>query len=81
MKEHKKVNITALKEALMLHTKRSEEKNEEDYNTLWYGFRKYCKRNPGIISRVTLKDIENRGWMSVEQAQIFCEYAGIRCPK
>ena len=81
MKEHKKVNITALKEALMLHTKRSDVQNEKDYNTLWYGFRKYCKRHPGIISRVTLRDIENRGWMSIEQAEIFCEYAGIRCTK
>lgn len=81
MKKCNRVNISALKEVLMLHTKRSEEKNEEDYNTLWYGFRKYCKRHPGIISRVTLKDIEDRGWMSVEQAKIFCEYAGIRCPK
>lgn len=81
MKDGKKVYISALKEVLMLHTKRSEEQNENDYNTLWYGFRKYCKRNPGIISRHTLKVIEDRGWMSIEQAQLFCEYAGIRCPK
>ena len=77
MKEDKKVTIDALKEALMLHTKQSEEKNEEDYNTLWYGFRKHCKRNPGILTRPTLRDIEKRGWMSVDQAKIFCAYAGI----
>ena len=81
MKECKKVTITALKETLMLRTGRSVEKNEEDYNTLWYGFRKYCKRHPNIITRVTLKNIEKRGWMTVEQAKIFCEYTEIRCPK
>ncbi len=81
MNEHKKVTISALKEVLMLHTNHDVVRNEEDYDTLWYGFRKYCKRHPGIISHVTLRDIEDRGWMSVEQAQTFCEYAGIRCPK
>ena len=81
MKDENKVYISALREALKLYTGRSVEKNEEDYNTLWYGFRKYCKRNPGIITRHTLKGIENRGWMSIDQAKIFCEYAGIRCPK
>ena len=81
MKEDKKVTIDALKQALMLYTGRSVEKNEEDFNTLWYGFRKYCKRNPGIISRHTLRTIENRGWLSVPQAQEFCDYAGIQCPQ
>lgn len=80
MKEEKKVTIGALKRALMRYTKRSGEKNEEDYNTIWYGFRKFCKRNPNIISRHTLRDIENRGWLSVPQAQKFCDYAGIPCP-
>ena len=81
MKDGKKVYISALKEALMLYTGRSVEKNEEDYNTLWYGFRKFCKRNPNIISRHTLREIENRGWLSVPQAQKFCDYTGIPCPQ
>ena len=81
MKECKKVTISALKETLMLRNGQSEEKNEEGFNTLWYGFRKCCKRHPDIISRPTLREIEKRGWMSVDQAKIFCAYAGIRCPK
>ena len=81
MTECKKVTIPVLKDVLRLHTGRILTQNEEDYNTLWYGFRKYCKRNPGIISRHTLKAIEKRGWMTIDQAKIFCEYAGIRCPK
>ena len=81
MNAYKKVTIPVLKDVLRWHTNRLSIQNEEDYNTLWYGFRKYCKRHPGIISRHTLKDIEDRGWMSIDQAQIFCEYAGIRCPK
>ena len=81
MTECKKVTIPVLKDVLRLHTGRILVQNEEDYNTLWYGFRKYCKRHPGIITRPTLKTIEDRGWMTIDQAKIFCEYAGIRCPK
>ena len=80
MKEEKKVTIDALKQALMRYTGRRPSHTDEDFNTLWYGFRKFCKRNKGIISRHTLREIENRGWLSVPQAQKFCDYAGIPCP-
>ena len=74
MKEH--VCIDEIKTEILKYTGRSEAHMNGDFETLWYGFRKYCKRNK-CLSRQTLATIRRRKWMSVVQAQKFYDYAGI----
>lgn len=46
---------------------------DEAFDELWYGFRRYCIRHD-IFSAPKLTDIYQRGWMSVQDANLFCNY-------
>ena len=54
---------------------------EECLKTIWHGFKKACLRKHKPLHPQTVLSIEERGWMSPKQAEMFCEYAGIPFPK
>ena len=77
MREDKRISFDQLVAHLGAYTGRPEEKQQYDFDTLWDCFKKYCRRNRGVINSHTLKDISKRRWMSPKQAQKFCDYAGL----
>ena len=77
MRKDKRISFDQLVAHLGAYTGRPEEKQQYDFDTIWYAFKKYCHRHRGVIGTRTLKVIDSRKWMSLKQADKFCEYAGL----
>ena len=75
MKATAHITLDRLLESLALYLGRVD---GEDFEILWYGFKRFMYRQEGHKAYARLSVALKRGWLSENDANAFAHYAGIR---
>ena len=74
MKETAHIPFDRLRESLANYLGRVD---GEDFDILWYGFKRFMYRREGNKASARLSIALKRGWLSEKDAIAFAQYAGI----